>query len=64
MGSTYDVLHSYGFYTKYKYTHFLLFKFAMKMYQTVLCRLSHLILAKSEAYRQSRSSQSDINKGG
>lgn len=32
MGSTYDVLHSYGFYTKYKYTHFLLLKFAMKMY--------------------------------
>lgn len=48
MGSTYDVLHSYGFYTKYKYTHFLLLKFAMKMYQTVLCRLSYLILASQK----------------
>lgn len=48
MGSTYDVLHSYGFYTKYKYTHFLLLKFAMKMYQTALCRLSHLILANQK----------------
>lgn len=47
MVSTYDVLHSYGFY-KYKYTHFLLLKFAMKMYQTVLCRLSHLILANQK----------------